>query len=121
MEYRNMMNTAKVWFNNNFIYHHKIGHKGFGFNKLNPLLYLNKLKTFFRNGLILVLLSSLSNKTILYNEKIFNNWFIILIHTIAVVVFLYFMSTPLPEGQRRIKAENLQTKFNSNQSNTLGF
>jgi hypothetical protein len=63
-------------------------------------LFLTYYETFFRNGLILVLLSSLSNKTILYNEKIFKIIGIILILIIAVVVFLYFVSTPLPEGQQ---------------------
>jgi hypothetical protein len=41
---------------------------------------------------------------------------------LAVVVFLYFMSTPLPEGQQGAKAEeHLQTKSSSHQSNSLGF
>jgi hypothetical protein len=46
---------------------------------------------------------------------------IILILIIAVVVFLYFVSTPLPEGQQGAKAKNLQTKSSSHQSNSLGF
>jgi hypothetical protein len=70
-------------------------------------LFLTYYETFFRNGLILVLLSSLSNKTILHNEKIFKIIAIILILIIAVVVFLYFVSTPLPEGQQGAKAEAL--------------
>jgi hypothetical protein len=57
-------------------------------------------------------LSSLSNKTILHNEKIFKIiGSIILILIIAVVVFLYFVSTPLPEGQQGAKAEELTDKI----------
>jgi hypothetical protein len=67
-------------------------------------------------------LSSLSNKTILHNEKIFKIiGSIILILIIAVVVFLYFMSTPLPEGQQGAKAEELTDKIQGHQSNSLGF
>jgi hypothetical protein len=57
-------------------------------------------------------LSSLSNKTILHNEKLFKIiGSIILILIIAVVVFLYFVSTPLPEGQQGAKAEALTDKI----------
>jgi hypothetical protein len=78
-------------------------------------------KTFFRNGLILVLLSSLSNKTILHNEKTFqNNWFYYSYLIIAVVVFLYFVSTPLPEGQQGAKAEALTDKFKQPSIKQLG-
>jgi hypothetical protein len=41
------------------VWHIPSGHKGFGFNKLNPLLLY--YKTFFRNGLILVLLKAYQN------------------------------------------------------------
>jgi hypothetical protein len=52
-------------------------------------------------------LSSLSNKTILYNEKLFKIiGSIILILIIAVVVFLYFVSTPLPGRTTRSKSRS---------------
>jgi short subunit fatty acids transporter len=66
-------------------------------------------------------LSSLSNKTILHNEKIFKIiGSIILILIIAVVVFLYFMSTPLPEGQQGAKAEELTDKIQQPSIKQLG-
>jgi ABC-type phosphate transport system permease subunit len=45
---------------------------------------------------------------------------IILILIIAVVVFLYFVSTPLPEGQQGAKAEALTDKFKQPSIKQLG-
>jgi flagellar biogenesis protein FliO len=66
-------------------------------------------------------LSSLSNKTILHNEKLFKIIGSIILILIIVVVFLYFVSTPLPEGQQGAKAEALTDKIQAHQSNSLGF
>jgi hypothetical protein len=64
-------------------------------------------ETFFRNGLILVLLSSLSNKTILHNEKTFqNNWFYYSYPYYSGSSFFIFCSTPLPEGQQEQKPKH---------------
>jgi flagellar biogenesis protein FliO len=64
-------------------------------------------------------LSSLSNKTILHNEKLFKIiGSIILI--LIIVVFLYFVSTPLPEGQQGAKAEALTDKFKQPSIRQLG-
>jgi hypothetical protein len=63
--------AKRFWFNNNS-YTNKFGHKGFGFNKLNPCCNFNILKTFFRNGLILVLLNSLLKTIPLKNNEKFS-------------------------------------------------
>jgi hypothetical protein len=56
-------------------------------------------------------LSSLSNKTILHNEKLFKIIGSIILILIIAVVVLYFVSTPLPEGQQGAKAEALTDKI----------
>jgi hypothetical protein len=56
-------------------------------------------------------LSSLSNKTILHNEKLFKIIGSVILILIIAVVFLYFVSTPLPEGQQGAKAEALTDKI----------
>jgi hypothetical protein len=57
-------------------------------------------------------LSSLSNKTILHNEKTFqNNWFYYSYPYYSGSSILYFVSTPLPEGQQGAKAEALTDKI----------
>jgi hypothetical protein len=69
--------------------------------------------------LLLVLLSSLSNKTILHNEKTFqNNWFCYSYPYYSGSSFLYFVSTPLPKDN---KEKSRSTYNSSSQSDSLGF
>jgi hypothetical protein len=57
-------------------------------------------------------LSSLSNKTILHNEKTFqNNWFYYSYPYYSGSSIFIFVSTPLPEGQQGAKAEALTDKI----------
>jgi hypothetical protein len=66
-------------------------------------------------------LSSLSNKTILHNEKTFqNNWFYYSYPYYSGSSILYFVSTPLPEGQQGAKAEALTDKIKQPSIKQLG-
>jgi hypothetical protein len=71
-------------------------------------------------GFTLVLLSSLSNKTILHNEKLFKIIGSVILILIIAVVVLYFVSTPLPEGQQGAKASTYRQNSSSHQSDSLG-
>jgi hypothetical protein len=101
---------------NNFIYP-QIWTQGFGFAKTLccSVLYY---KTFFRNGFTLVLFSQTKR---FYIMKTFqNNWFYYSYPYYSGSSILYFVSTPLPEGQQGAKAEALITNSSSHQSNSLG-